>query len=249
VVNTAIALQSLGLPNQYTGTRFAEPETTKVLEFGLKTRFAWGSLNTAVFRQIVEDLQTSIFQGTGFVVSNAGEQEAIGFEFDTVIQPPMIEGLTLNIAGLYLDSQFNDFPNASVLIGGEADLADGVLDGIGNLDGERPAGVPEFSGSFGAEYRVPLSAGELFIRGDYQYESNVQVVQNVEKDILSREIGMLNASIGVQLDNGLEAMVWGRNLNEDEFFTSGFPTTLQPGSVSGYPNTPRTYGVTVRKRF
>nr|WP_305888912.1 TonB-dependent receptor [Parvularcula maris] len=249
VVNTAIALQSLGIPNQYTGTRFAEPETTKVLEFGLKTRFAWGSLNTAVFRQIVEDLQSSIFQGTGFVVSNAGEQEAIGFEFDAVIQPPMIEGLTFNIAGLYLDSQFNDFPNASVLIGGEADLADGVADGIGNLDGERPAGVPEFSGSFGAEYRVPLSAGELFIRGDYQYESNVQVVQNVPEETLSREIGMLNASIGVQLDNGLEALVWARNLNEDEFFTSGFPTTLQPGSISAYPNMPRTYGVTVRKRF
>jgi outer membrane receptor protein involved in Fe transport len=249
VVNTAIALQALGTPNQYTGTRFAGPETTKVLEFGLKTRFAWGSLNMAVFNQIVEDLQTSIFQGTGFVISNAGEQEANGFEFDTVIQPPMIEGLTLNISGLYLDAQFNDFPNASVLLGSDADLADGVEDGIGNLDGERPAGVPEFQGSFGVEYRVPLNAGEFFVRGDYQYETDVQVVQNVPEDILSREIGMLNASMGIQLDNGLEAMIWGRNLNEDEFFTSGFPTTLQPGSISAYPNQPRTYGVTLRKRF
>ncbi len=248
VTNTAIALQAAGIPNQYTGTRFAGPETNAVLEFGMKTRFEFGSLNFAVFNQVVEDLQTSIFQGTGFVVGNAGEQEVNGFEFDAVIEP--FEGLTLNLAGMYLDAQFNDFPNASVLAGSEADLADGVADGIGNLDGERPAGVPEFSGSFGFDYRRPfMDAGEWFLRADYQYESDVQVVQNVPDDVLSREIGMLNASLGIQLDNGVEAMIWGRNINEDEFYTSGFPTTLQPGSISAYPNQPRTYGVTVRKRF
>lgn len=250
VTPTGLALELAGIPNQYSGTRFAGPETTKVLEFGLKTRFSWGQFNFALFNQIVEDLQTSIFQGTGFVVSNAGEQEANGFEFDTIISPPMIPGLTLNISGLYLDAQFNDFPNASVLRGSDADLADGTVDGIGNLDGERPAGVPEFSGSFGFEYRNGfLDMGEWFLRADYQYETNVQVVQNVPEDVLSREIGMLNASLGVQLDNGLEALLWGRNINEDEFFTSGFPTTLQAGSISGYPNMPRTYGVTIRKRF
>ncbi|GGY49220.1 TonB-dependent receptor [Parvularcula lutaonensis] len=250
VVPTGLALELAGIPNQYSGTRFAGPETNKVLEFGLKTRFGWGSLNAAVFNQIVEDLQTSIFQGTGFVVSNAGEQEVNGLEFDAVIQPPAIPGLTINLAGMYLDAQFNDFPNASVLRGSDADLADGTVDGIGNLDGERPAGVPEFSGSFGFDYRNAFGdVGEWFIRADYQYESDVQVVQNVPEDILSREIGMLNASLGINFDNGLEAMIWGRNLNEDEFFTSGFPTTLQAGSISAYPNIPRTYGLTVRKRF
>nr|WP_269815657.1 TonB-dependent receptor [Parvularcula mediterranea] len=250
VVPTGLALELAGVPNQYSGTRFADPETNKVLEFGLKTRFSWGSLNVAVFNQVVEDLQSSIFQGTGFVVSNAGEQEVNGFEFDSIIDVQFIPGLTLNLSGMYLDAQFNDFPNASVLRGSDADLADGVIDGIGDLDGERPAGTPEFSGSFGFDYRRDfMNAGEMFIRADYQYETEVQVVQNVPEDILGREVNLLNASIGINLDNGLEAMIWGRNLTEDEFFTSGFPTTLQAGSISGYPNIPRTYGVTVRKRF
>lgn len=249
VVPTGLALELAGVPNQYSGTRFAEPETNTVIEFGLKTRLPFGSLNLAIFNQTVEDLQSSIFQGTGFVVSNAGEQEVNGFEFDAVLDGP-IDGLTFNVAGMYLDAQFNDFPNASVLRGSAADLSDGVEDGLGNLDGERPAGVPEFSGSFGFDYRKPfMNNGEWFLRADYQYESEVQVVQNVPESTLAREVSLLNASLGVQLDNGLEAMIWARNITEDEHYTSGFPTTLQAGSISAYPNIPRTYGVTVRKRF
>ncbi|MEE4211793.1 MAG: TonB-dependent receptor [Parvularcula sp.] len=255
VVNTAIALQAAGIPNQYTGTRFAGPEETKVFELGLKTRLPFGSLNVAVFDQKIEGFQSSTFQGTGFVLANAGEQSVQGFEFDTIIVPPFMENLTLNIAGMYLDAEYEDYAGAAVVRGSDIDAADGVVDGLGNLAGQTPAGIPEFSGSFGFDYRIPVSVGEWFIRGDYQYETEVQVVDNIPEEILNREVGMLNASFGVQLDNGLEAMIWGRNINQDEFFTSGFPTTLQnfPSEgilgISGYPNMPRTYGFTLRKRW
>lgn len=244
-VNTAIAL------NRYAGSRFADPETTKVLEFGLKTRFQWGSLDLAIFDQTVEDFQSVTFQGTGFFLTNAGEQSARGAEFDAVIQPPMIEGLTFNISGLFLDAEYDSFPSAAVLIGSENDAEVGAPDdGVGSLTGERPSGLPEFAGSFGFDYRRPfLDMGEIFLRADYQYETEVQVVDNIPEEILGREVNLLNASLGVNFDNGVEAMIWGRNITEDEFFTSGFPTTLQEPSVSGYPNVPRTWGVTVRKRF
>jgi len=44
-------------------------------------------------------------------------------------------------------------------------------------------------------------------------------------------------------------MLWGRNVTNDEYLVSAFPTTVQTGSYSGYPNQPRTFGVTVRKYF
>jgi outer membrane receptor protein involved in Fe transport len=249
VVPTGLALELAGIPNQYSGTRFAGPEETKTFEIGLKTRLPWGSLNMAVFDQSVEGFQSSTFQGTGFVLTNAGEQSTLGVEFDTIIVPPFLENLTLNIAGMYLDAEYDDYAAAAVVRGSDVDAADGVVDGLGNLAGQRPAGVPEFSGSFGFDYRVPMDEGEVFLRADYQYETEVQVVDNISEDILSREIGQLNASLGVQLDNGIEAMIWGRNINQDEYFTSGFPTTLQAGSISAYPNIPRTYGFTLRKRW
>jgi len=66
---------------------------------------------------------------------------------------------------------------------------------------------------------------------------------------ITREVGTLNASVGLSWTNGLDVSIWGRNLNDDEYFQSAFPTVAQEGSVNGYPNAPRTYGVTVRKTF
>ena len=44
-------------------------------------------------------------------------------------------------------------------------------------------------------------------------------------------------------------MLWVRNLTNDNTLIGAFPTVAQDGSYSGYPNEPRTYGVTLRKRF
>jgi iron complex outermembrane receptor protein len=242
VVNTAEALGVAG--NQ----RFARPEITTTLEVGFKTRFSWGSLDVAIFDQTVEDFQSSVFQGAGFAVINAGEQSSLGLEFDSTITPPAIPGLTLTLSGIFMDAEYDDFTGAPVVRGGTVDSADGVIDGTGDLSGRPVAGVPEFAGSFGVDYRRDFSFGEGFVRADYQYESEVQLLENLPESI-TRQVGTLNASFGVNLNNGMEAMVWARNLNEDEYYTSGFPTTLQAGSFSTYPNQPRTYGLTLRSRF
>lgn len=242
IVNTAEALGVAG--NQ----RFARPEITTTLEFGFKTRFSWGSLDVAVFDQTVEDFQSSVFQGAGFAVINAGEQSALGVEFDSTITPPAIPGLTLTLSGIWMDAEYDAFTGAPVVRGSAVDVADGVVDGTGDLSGQKVAGIPDFAGSFAIEYRRDFDFGEGFVRGDYQYESDVRLLENLPESI-TREVNTINASVGVNLNNGLEALVWARNLNEDEYYTSGFPTTLQAGSFSGYPNQPRTYGLTVRSRF
>lgn len=242
IVNTAEALGVAG--NQ----RFARPEVTETFEVGFKTRFDWGSLDVAYFDQTITDFQSSVFQGAGFAVINAGEQSATGLEFDSVISPPSIEGLTFTLSGIWMDAQYDDFQGAPVVSGGTVDLADGVQDGTGDLSGETVAGIPDFAGSFGVEYVRQMSFGELMLRGDWQYESDVRLLQNLPESI-SRQVSTVNASIGVNFNNGVETLLWARNLNEDEYYTSGFPTTLQAGSFSVYPNQPRTYGLTVRTSF
>jgi outer membrane receptor protein involved in Fe transport len=44
-------------------------------------------------------------------------------------------------------------------------------------------------------------------------------------------------------------LVYGRNLTDDEYLIQSFPSVAQSFSVSGYPNQPRTYGLTIRKNF
>ena len=74
------------------------------------------------------------------------------------------------------------------------------------------------------------------------------MVENVLASIASREVKTLNASVGMTL-NGWQFMLWGRNLNDGDYLLSAFPSVAQAGSFSGYPNQPRTYGLTVRKEF
>lgn len=223
------------------GTRFAEAEEVQVFELGFKTTFDRGALNVAVFDQTIDNFQSTIFNGTGFVLANAGEQSVRGFEFDGNYEP--VDGLILTAAGTFLDPEYDEFEGAAATtLAGEQIVVD--------LSGEQPAGIHTVSLFFSALYETDLTDEiDMFVRGDYQYEDEIQVVDNVPEELLTREVNMVNASIGLNWANGTEAFLWGRNIFNDEFFQSGFPTTAQEGSVTAYPNQPATYGVTVRKRF
>ena len=70
-----------------------------------------------------------------------------------------------------------------------------------------------------------------------------------EANNVSPEHHIVNASMGVTTPQGIEISLWARNLLDDEFITTVFDSVAQSGSVSGYPNSPRTYGGVVRFKF
>ena len=124
------------------------------------------------------------------------------------------------------------------------------IGGLTDLSGTTPAGVSEFAFNTTATYNFEVGASITgYIRGEYVYESEVPVVENVPESIASRELNTLNASLGLQWDNGFEAILWGRNITDDEYLQSAFPSVAQAGSFSGYPNIPQQYGVTLRMNF
>ncbi len=87
---------------------------------------------------------------------------------------------------------------------------------------------------------------DAFVRADWQYEDEVQVVDNIVG--VDRDTSFFNGSVGVSFD-GFDVRLWGRNLFNHETFTSAFPGVVQAGTVNAYPNQPRTYGVAMRKNF
>ena len=236
------ALEAAGLdvPNLEAGTRYAGPEDSTLYEIGLKSQFDRVAMNVAVFDQEIEGFQENIFQGTGFVLTNAGKQSTTGVEID--ILWAVSDSFDWYIAGTFLDPEFDDYQNAPG-VGGPVDLS-----------GTQVPGVAETSINTWGRYTFDIGANlSGFLRADYYYESDVQVISNVPEDIASREVSTFNASFGLRWANGFEAMLWGRNLTDDEYLQSAFPTTFQnlaqPFSYSGYPNQPRTYGLTLRKFF
>ena len=88
------------------------------------------------------------------------------------------------------------------------------------------------------------------MRLEYLYEEDVKLADLIPKNLASRGSDNINASFGVSSERGgWRAMIWGRNLTDHKSLISAFPTTAAPGSYSGYPTAPRTYGITVRKNF
>jgi outer membrane receptor protein involved in Fe transport len=236
----ALEAAGLGVPNLDPATRLADPEDSTLYELGLKGAFDNWSFNLAVFDQEIEGFQENVFQGTGFVLVNAGKQSTTGVEIDALWS--LTENFEWYVAATFLDPVYDDYQNAPG-VGGPTDLS-----------GTKVPGVSELSANTWARWSFDLgSTMSGFVRVEYYYEDETQVISNVPADVASREVSTFNASLGLGWENGFELMLWGRNLTDDEYLQSAFPTTFQnlaePFSYSGYPNQPRTWGITLRKYF
>lgn len=242
----AAALRTAGLAvvNLSSGSRFAGPEKSRVIEGGIKGQFRNFAFNAAIFQQEITGFQSNVFSGTGFILANAPKQSTFGVEFDGSVTP--FRALTLNAAVTYLDPKYDSFP-----AGGAIALPNYTVVAA-NLTGTRPAGIPEFAVSVGGTYTRPITDTiKLLFRTDFNYQSPVQIAESTAPVIqaLKREVKELNMAATLQFQNGLELSVWGRNVTNNQYITTIFSSVAQSGSLSGYPNQPATYGGTVRFKF
>jgi iron complex outermembrane receptor protein len=138
-----------------------------------------------------------------------------------------------------------------------------------NLSNTTPAGISDWSANLNATYSFNVNtAVSSFLRLEYVYESEVAVVDNVPAVVTPevenptlptyimgntpavRSTKNFNMSIGFNhAPSGVEVMLWGRNLTNHQSLLSAFPTAAAPGSFGGYPNVPKTYGLTARATF
>jgi outer membrane receptor protein involved in Fe transport len=255
---TAPALAQLiaagvAVPNLTSGGRFAGPEESTVYELGIKGNWNWLSANVAVFKQEIKGFQSNLFTGTGFFLANAGKQSVKGFEFEGRLKPA--DPLTLTFAATYLDSKYDSF----------------LLSAFGDLSGTSVPGATPLSITFGGEHVTEFDNGNsLILRADFHYEQPFRLVEGLPNLVVKnpitgavldltpaiaaarefkQSVNDLNASITYTLDMGLEFTIWGRNLLDDRMIRQIFDSPAQIGSISGYPNQPRTYGATVRYKF
>ncbi len=247
----ALIAQGLAVNNLTFGSRFAGPENARVIEGGVKANLGWLSANLAVFDEQIKGFQSNIFNGVGFALLNAGKESTFGVEFESLIKP--LSGLSLNAGVTYLDPEYDSF----------------VASSVGDLSGRKPAGIPKWTVLLGAEYEYQVGNGAIVPRVSYLYQSDTQLVEglpafavrNPDGSIADsapalaaatpfrRELNDVTASLGYEMDNGFSVEVWARNLLNDRNIETIFDSVAQPKAVSGYPNDPRTYGVTARFKW
>jgi outer membrane receptor protein involved in Fe transport len=247
----ALIGQGLAVNNLTFGSRFAGPENARVIEGGVKADFGWLSANLAVFDEAIKGFQSNIFNGVGFALLNAGKESTFGVELESVLKP--VRTLALNFGVTYLDPKYDSF----------------VASSVGDLSGSRPSGIPTWTVLLGVEYEYAVGNGAIVPRVSYLYQSDTQLIEglpgfamrNPDGSIAEagpalaaalpfrRELNDLSASLGWEMDNGLSLEVWGRNLLDDRNIETIFDSVAQPRGISGYPNDPRTYGVTARFKW
>jgi iron complex outermembrane recepter protein len=250
---TAVNLSSDSRPASNGVGRSAAPEEVTVYEAGIKGKFRGGFFNLAVFKQEIKGFQSNGFTGLGYALVNAGKQSVQGFEIDAAYRPA--PWLALTGAVTYLDGKYDSFKGAPCFAYDTVRCPRNPLTGqipfSRDLSGSKPAGVPTWSGSVSAtlnhNFNDTLSA---YLRGEFDYTSNTYLTETTPANLATYGSSNINMSLGVaDSEAKLEVMVWARNLTNDNALLATFPTVAQSGSYSGYPNQPRTYGVTLRKSF
>ena len=236
---------------------FAQPEEAENIEVGFKKTFSNGYLNMSFFHMAVEGYQSNLFIGTGFNLVNIGEQTNKGIEIDSLFF--LSENFVFTFAASLIDSTFNDFKNGPcdrtfvppasddcpIINGGPARVKD--------FTGRTPSGVPELAITVSGTYTFDLNENMTgYIRGEYVYEDAYQATDAVPVEVPNalREVGTLNASLGVKDSaSGFSLMLWGRNINDDEYIYTGFNVPGSPGSYAGYPVVPKMWGLTLSREF
>jgi len=212
------------------------PESTTNYELGIKSQFFENTLqlNATLFRMDIEDYQARAFDGLSFRTQNAGELRQQGLETDFVWAP--LKQLTLTGGLSYLDSEFQDFQNASSLPGGQPQ----------DLKGQSAHFSPEWQGSLVADWSDDLptwNGAQYFLRAETQYmgEHNAGGNTNQNPQTIQDAYQLYNARIGLRAPDGAwEVNLFGRNLSDEGYCRTMFAQPFGPQFGATNPTTNTT---------
>jgi iron complex outermembrane receptor protein len=224
-----------------------DKELADAWEVGAKIRALDNNLqlNVAAFSQRLRDFQSNAFNGTTFVLTNAGEIQIDGFEFDALYAPT--SNLFLSLAGSYLDHEYTSYVGGPQIV---QPAGSPSLPPVQDLSGTPLSGVPDWTLSSSINYVKSFGAVEGFanLAARYRGSRNVTSERNPIADQDSYVTA--NATIGIRDTEGLWTVtLWGKNITDEEYTDGLFNSVIQAGSFNAYPGDPRTYGVTLRLQY
>jgi iron complex outermembrane receptor protein len=115
-----------------------------------------------------------------------------------------------------------------------------------SLTGKRLASLPRFAFTAGIDYVHRLGAGEVLLHVDTASRSSYNADPGLSRFTMIDGYNLTNANIGYRLPNGIELVVFARNLFAADYIQN---LTIQAGTsglIVGTPSDPRTIGGTIR---
>jgi iron complex outermembrane recepter protein len=252
--------------NIFGGFQSYDDETMWSYEAGVKTQRGALTFNGAVFYNDINDLQTTLDAGScsSRILFNVEEAHTVGLEAE--VKYALADGLDVFFNASFIEAQF------------DSTVRDGAGNVIGGIEeGNRLPSVPEVELAASFEYAWPtqiVTGADAFVAGSVQYTgdritqpSDQTATQGLPgatglafgsltgaenpQDLVDLELdgySTLNFAAGLKFDT-VEVRGYINNIT-DENAELSFDRERGGRARLGFRvNQPRTFGVTVRKRF
>jgi iron complex outermembrane receptor protein len=227
-------------------TAVVRPERNETYEVGLKnTLFD----NRLIFYTKVRDFQATVVENSltqtvqlrGYL-SNIPQVTMKGIEAD--VTALILPGLSARTSFAYSDGRYTNYPAGPCPL--EVQTA---ATARCSLTGSRLASLPRFAITAGLDYQRSVGDGQVFVHVDTASRSGFNGDPSLSRFTYIRGYNLTNANIGYRFADGLELIVWARNLLDADYIQN---LTIQAGNsglIVGTPSDPRTTGGTIRFRM
>lgn len=209
-------------------------------------------LAVSLFRSDYTNYQNAGFVGLQYLVNNADKVRVTGAEVEGTFR--LGQGLTMNLGAAYIDAKFRKYTGGACWFGRAPDAnptATGAFTSC-DLSGQQLPLAPKWRMTSALQYERSVSFGELYARTDLTWQGKANTNSaSLDPRNMQGAYALLNARLGLRMDNGLDLSVWATNLtNKTVVNQSGVLSFF--GTTSGYQNylgAPRQIGVTARVAF
>ncbi|QIB65511.1 TonB-dependent receptor [Kineobactrum salinum] len=213
------------------------PETIDAYEIGYKAVGDRFTLNSSAYYYDYQDVQAStliIRDGVALSsVVNAAEARIYGAEFDASYL--FSDMWSMRGALAYTNAEYSSFPDAP---GYQEAPGGGFMTVPVDASGNPMVRTPKYQASAQINYLVPVGGNTLEFSLSPSYQSKVYFDSSARLN--QGAVFLLDASIAMNLANGMKVTVFGRNITDRKYYTQKGYSTL---NISSNFAKPMTYGV------
>jgi len=242
---SGLPVDTTGAPVQ--GTAVVRPERNTTWEIGLKAQAFDKALTLAIdaYRVAVTDYQANVVDTVApaalrAYLANIPRVVVKGVEADATLM--LGTRLTLRASGSHAHGRYADYPKGPCPI-----EAVGTGTASCNLTGKALSGLPEWAGSLGGEYSVPLAraGGAVFLAADVAARTGAYADASASAWMRIGGYALVNASLGWR-STRFQVAVFARNLFDADYLQNLTAQTGNSGLIVGTPGDPRIIGVNLK---
>jgi iron complex outermembrane receptor protein len=234
-----------------------EPENALTFEIGTKMSLLGGAMNInmGLFHTDFENLQVSVFNGTGFVVGNAANAVTRGLEMDGLWL--LGERTTLTFSLGLTDAKYASYTDGPCQADGKVGERERDTNGDGNcnfqdLTGETLHRAPKVNGNIGFDYSIPFnnSGIDIVFGGSALYQSDYFLNLDLDPLDFQEAYWQYNARVAARSqDDSWTVSLNARNLSNEIVQMEGADVPIFEGNHFAKVDLPRTASVELRINF